>query len=326
MENEARVHSGILTNVSVVIAKKGYQVAALKYDDKLIIDTSNYRWENMIFLDSPSDIRLNIKKSDDSVITEDEAINNVIVYSVEKKINGKILSILGDSISTFGVPDQNNTEGKWTYPGNRCRYPQSNLFTDVDFTYWKRLIDARSMRLGINESWAGSRVSWDGVTESGDYGANKHIASLTRIKHLGENGNPDIIAIYAATNDAGGKVELGVFNTEDPSKYSEEEIELLPVNTFADAYRTMLIRAMYYYPTSRIIVIMPNFTTAYYSTPDLDKYIEVIREACDFFGIQYLDCRTVGVTPFNSSTYMPDGIHPGKNLMNMIFKELNKLV
>lgn len=246
--------------------------------------------------------------------------------NTDNPLKGKILSILADSISTFGVPDQNNATGTWTYPGNRCRYPQANLLTDVNLTYWKRLIDNNNMLLGINESWAGSRVSNTQPTDSGDFGPNRCISSVTRISHLGENGTPDYIVVYAATNDAGGKVELGKFNTESPKDYTKEQIDSLDVSNFADAYRAMLIRLMYYYPTSKILVLMPNFTSTYYTIDNLDKYIEIIREACDFFGIPYLDLRTCGVTIFNHTRYLPDGIHPNAACMELIYMALqNKL-
>ena len=238
------------------------------------------------------------------------------------QLNGKRLSILGDSISTFGVPDQNNATGTWTYPGNRCRYPQSNLFTNVDYCYWKRLLDNFGMVLGINESWAGSRVSNTQSTDSGDLGPNRCMSSQTRIGHLGENGTPDIILVYGGTNDAGGNVTIGTFNTENPINYTAEQIAALPVATFADAYRAMLIRLLKTYPTARIIVILPNFTVSYYSITNLDLYVEVVKEACDFFGIKYIDIRTAGITVYNQGSYFPDGIHPNAAGMELLYKTI----
>ena len=240
----------------------------------------------------------------------------------KSKYEGMRLSILGDSISTFGVPNQANATGTWTWPGNRCRYPQSNLFTDVRYQYWYLLMERLGMTLGINESWAGSRVSNTKEEDSGDLGPNRHMASLTRIGHLGENGTPDIILVYGGTNDAGNGVTLGTFNTANPMGYTEEQIAELPVDTFADAYRTMLIRLQYYYRTARIVCLFPTFTTSYYTITNLDKYEEVIREACDFFGVEYLDLRTAGITVYNRTLYLPDGIHPNAAGMELIYEHL----
>ena len=235
------------------------------------------------------------------------------------ELAGKKISILGDSISTFGVPDQNNATGTWTYPGNRCRYPQSNLLTNVNYTWWKRLLDYCGATLGINESWAGSRVSNTQQTDSGDLGPNRCISSLTRIGHLGLNGNPDYIFVYAGTNDAGNGVTIGTFDTTNPKNYTEQQIAELPVATFADAFRTMLIRLLYYYRSSKIIVLFPNFTETYYTITNLDQYIEIEREACDFFGIRYIDLRTAGITVYNGITYLPDGTHPNAAGMELLF-------
>jgi lysophospholipase L1-like esterase len=246
------------------------------------------------------------------------------------RIAGKRISILGDSISTFGVPDQNNATGEFTYPLNRCRYPQGNLFTDVNHTYWMRLININKLILGINESWAGSRISWDGITESTDIGVNKHIASATRIGHLGNNGTPDIIFIYAGTNDIGSLVDIGTFNTESPINYTAEEIAALPVDTFYNAVRTLIIRVMKAYPLSQIIYLFPGFTTSYGTLIKTDEYNEAARVVCDYFGVLYLDDRQVGINPMSLSSDLPDGVHPGISGMEKIYRyirnELNTLI
>ena len=234
-------------------------------------------------------------------------------------LTGKKISILGDSISTFGVPDQDNATGTWTYPGNRCRYPQNNLLTDVNNCWWKKLIDNCGATLGINESWAGSRVSNTQQSDSGDLGPNRCISSLTRIGHLDDNGTPDYIFVYAGTNDAGNNVTIGTFDTTNPKSLTEEEIAALPVATFADAFRTMLIRLLYYYRSSKIIVLFPNFTNAYYTIGTLDNYVEMERTACDFFGVRYIDLRTAGITLYNNGTYLPDGTHPNAAGMELLY-------
>lgn len=238
------------------------------------------------------------------------------------KYFGKKLSILGDSISTFGTPDQNNATGIWTYPNNRCRYPQDNLFTDVKYCWWKKLLDKTGMVLGINESWAGSRVSNTSATDTGDVGPNRCISSLTRIGHLDDNGTPDIIIVYAGTNDIGQSVTIGTFDTTSPQDLTEQQIAALDVTTFAAAYRAMLIRLQYYYRNSRIIVCMPNFTSTYYNTANLDEYIEVIKEECDYFGVEVIDLRDSGITMYNSASYLPDGIHPNPSGMELLFENI----
>lgn len=254
--------------------------------------------------------------------THNDELVSLLMTLYDNKLTGKRISILGDSVSTFGGsaevdPTERISDGAYTYINNRCRYPQANLLTSVNDMWWKRLIDKHGMILGVNESWAGSRVSWDG-TEGDDVGANKHIASTTRINHLDINGTPDIIFIYAGGNDVGGNVEIGEFNTEDPRNYTDDEINNLPVATFADAYRTLLIRVQKRYKTSRVVVILPYHSKTYYDSKKLDSYIEVIKEACDYFGIEYIDPRRDGVTMFNISSYMPDSAHYNAKGMELL--------
>lgn len=256
---------------------------------------------------------------------------SVVVSSYPAKFKGKRLSILGDSISTFGTPDQSNATGTWNYPGNRCRYPQSNLFTEVDYMYWKILIDKTGMELGINESWAGSRVANTQTSDSGDLGPNRCISSKTRIQHLGENGTPDVIVVYGGTNDIAGST-LGTFNPESPVEFAtltttppsnpasltDEQIDDLDVSTFANAYVAMLIRLQRYYPEAIIVCLTPNYCKSYYGSNyvKMKNFVDCMIEICDFFGVEYIDLRKVGIglMDMTADTYtsaLPDGIHPG---------------
>ena len=252
-----------------------------------------------------------------------------IPISVITRYKNKRISILGDSISTFGSPDSRNENGTYCYsyyPTETCRYSESGNVTiegityqsirfDVNDTYWMKLINGTGMVLGINESWRGTRVSGSG---------NSAFNNQNRINHLGSNGTPDVILIYGGTNDAGGAVTLGTFNTENPANYTDEQIAALPTTTFADAYRTMLIRVMKTYPMAEIVVILPTFTTAYYTITNLDLYVEVIKEACDFFGIKYIDARCTGINIYNKAQYLVDGIHPNVAGMDLLYKKIYK--
>ena len=292
------------------------RISYVDFNGKIMMSTYHKSWHTGSRCESiPTKARtvtFSVAHTDDSEISPSDC------YEIKIKLGyycGKIISILGDSISTY--------EG-YSYEGNRCRYPQSDLLTDVNDTYWMRIIKMFDMKLGINEAWAGSRVSWDGNTESSDIGANKHIASEARIGHLGENGTPDIILVNAGTNDIGNKVTLGTFNYENPMNYTNEQISNLPVDTFADAYRTMLIRLQKSYPYSTILVLLPNYTTSYYTPQEADQYCEIIKEACDYFGVRWYDMRACGVTIFNRTNYIADGIHYNAAGMEMIAKRLVK--
>lgn len=233
---------------------------------------------------------------------------------------GKRLSILGDSISTFGTPSADNEDGDYCYsyyPAASCRYSEDGVDSiefDVQDTYWMKLITKAKMLLGVNDSYRGTRVS----------GTTNAMNLQTRINHLGLNGSPDVILVFGGSNDAGADVTVGTFNTEDPSGYTAAQIAALPVTTFADAYRAMLIRLMKTYPYAEIVVVLPTFTASYYTITNLDLYVEVIKEACDFFGIKYIDARCTGINIYNKAAYLVDGIHPNKDGMSLLFNKIYK--
>ena len=179
-----------------------------------------------------------------------------------------------------------------------------------------RLINSAGFKLGVNDSYRGSQVA--GTT---------HALNLQdRINHLDGNGSPDVIVVFGGTNDAGNGVTVGTFNTENPQDYTDAQIAALPVTTFADAYRAMLIRLMKTYPRAEIVVILPTFTSSYYSITDLDLYVEVIKEACDFFGVKYIDARCTGITVYNRATYLVDGIHPNAEGMRLLYEKIYRQI
>ena len=48
--------------------------------------------------------------------------------------------------------------------------------------------------------------------------------------------------------------------------------------------------------------MLPNYTTSYYTPTKADPFIEVIKEACDFFGVIWIDMRTTGINMYNTGT------------------------
>ena len=222
---------------------------------------------------------------------------------------GKVISILGDSISTFAghipVADGFNL-------AHRARYPQSNLLTDVNETWWMQILTALDAKLGINDSWAGSRVINTISGNSGDQGEKAAMASLTRIQNLGSNGTPDVILFYGGTNDIGASMPLGTF---DPSTAPvEADLTSVKWNTVADAYVATLLRIKHFYPEAQIIAMLPTYTTSYYTNAKLAQYNTVFSAICDHYGIPCIDLRDCGISTAN----LPDGIHPDATGMDYI--------
>jgi len=330
-----RLHSGYIDNCLCVYAESGYEVAVLIINEDGTFDQTPYVWKSEYAFSKPHRVRFNVRKSDNTDIANiSDVIPHIFVLTSTSYIPKKI-SILGDSLSTFGTatvehPDpQDNYGGIWTYPQNGCRYPQDNLFFDVDHTWFKRLIDNFGFTLGINESWAGTTIT-DARTDI------PPISLQSRIDHLDDNGTPDIIFIFGGTNDINRgpseqhptipEVPLGTFNTEDPTNYTAEEIAALPNHTFADGVRTMLIRVLKTYPTSKVIMILPFITTNPSRNTRLDAFLEVLKEACDYFGVAYVDARRAGINMWNKSSYLPDSLHCNAKGAEMLYEEVASFV
>lgn len=260
----------------------------------------------------------NIEKG---ILDNIDAIKNINISSgnVENSFSGKVISILGDSISTFSgyipVADGHNLT-------HRARYPQGNLLTDVTLTWWHRLITNLGAKLGINDSWAGSRVHNSASSNSGDQGPDACMASITRISNLGANGTPDIILFYGGTNDAGGKITIGEFDST--TNHTSVDLTTKSWSSFADAYKTAIMRLQYYYPDAKIICLLPMWTTSYYTVANMDAYGEVVKEICDYFGVPVIDLRKCGINWQNKGYTLGDGIHPTALGMELMEKYIRR--
>ena len=223
---------------------------------------------------------------------------------------GKVISILGDSISTFAgyipVADGFNLQ-------HDARYPQDNLFTEVEHTWWMQVLTALDAKLGINESWRSTEVYnyIDAEVNSSYDGTKACMASVTRIQNLGSNGTPDVILFFGGTNDITQSRPVGTFN---PSA-APLEVDLTSVkwDTVADAYVDAIMRMQYYYPDAQIIAMLP-FDRNSQGTAKVNQYNSLFISICEHYGVPYVDLRECGI----SNADLPDGTHPDATGMDYI--------
>ena len=81
-------------------------------------------------------------------LAEDEVFKN--------ELAGKTVSILGDSISTFGGVS-NNANNNSTIGNNAVYYSGQGGISCAD-TWWQQVIDVLDLELLVNNSWSGSCV------------------------------------------------------------------------------------------------------------------------------------------------------------------------
>lgn len=299
---------GKIPDINVLATKAEVEAVEGKIPSIEGLATETYVDEAVANLVSSTDLQ-------EAIEAVEAKIPSIEEQEYKNEFNGKIISILGDSISTFAgwtpVADGHNL-------AHRNRYPQDNLFTDVKYCWWYKLFNDLGMKLGINDSWAGSRVHNSSDTNSGDQGPDACMASTTRITNLGSNGTPDVILFYGGTNDCGGSVTLGEFDST--AHHSNVDLTSKKWSTFADAYKCAIMRLQYYYPDAKIVVMLPTYCTVYYTMGNLDKYNEVIKDICDYFGVPVLDLRQAGINWQNKDYTLGDGIHPKALGADLIYR------
>ena len=182
----------------------------------------------------------------------------LILLSLYSSAQVKV-SILGDSYSTF--------EG-WIPEGNENWYGPNigNDVTNVDQTWWKRLIDDNGLNLELNNSWSGATICNTGYRGE-DY-SNRSF--LTRSGNLGES--PDLIFIFGGTNDAWAKSPIGESDGTD-------------MYTVRPAAKAMLKNVKASYPEALTVVIINT---------ELSGDVEsAIIDACEIEKVPYVKLSNI---------------------------------
>lgn len=215
-----------------------------------------------------------------------------------KPLQGKKISILGDSISTFAgyIPS-----------GNATYFPNANI-TSVEQTWWKKLINYSGLELEVNNSWSGSRIT-------NGRGADSMFCAEARYSSL---GNPDIMIVFGGTNDFGqgtpntllGEYNLITNGTRDLSQFRQA------CQFLAEKLQTLYNSSQIYFciPTQRNFGIFDE-NAENWTQQDL---WDTIREICNMYGIRIIDLSKCGINTYNYERYLSDGLHPLESGMQLI--------
>lgn len=114
-------------------------------------------------------------------------------------LEGKKLSVLGDSISTYrGV--SNDETANATIGDNPWRYTEP---FPLEGTYWGRLLRSFGMTLCVNNSWSGGNLS----------GREDPTSGVSRARFLSRDSGerPDLVIVFMGINDLGRRVDEQVF-------------------------------------------------------------------------------------------------------------------
>ena len=224
------------------------------------------------------------------------------VPSATVSLQGKKVSILGDSISTF----------TGTMPADyNIYYPESGDIPNAGQTWWGQLLANTGMVLCRNASSANTDVTGNSLALDGSAPG----CSIRRIVDLkGTDGsNPDVIIIYMGINDFARSRTLGSFTS--PGVQTEGDVMV-----FTDAYELMLQKIKALYPTASIYCCTllercdlngntgaPAVNLNGDTVADFNTQIKAIAKA---YGASVIDFYNCGINYTNLSLFTVDGIHP----------------
>lgn len=229
--------------------------------------------------------------------------------SKAETLEGKYISFMGDSITTYSGWN-NNTAYNSTIGSNAVWYTSEKL-SSVNDTWWKKTVDNLDLKLCVNNSWSGSRVTTTSSTTSA--------ACMSRAQNLHnnvKNKNPDIIVVYIGINDFNNGVSLGSFEGVSDIYDSATKTYIGDLTEFADAYATMVHKMKKAYPKADIYLC----TLAQYNT-SLVSWNNVIKQIGKTFGCEIVDFyNDTPMDTTNKATYTLDNLHPNSSGMNEMYE------
>ena len=247
--------------------------------------------------------------------------------AVAEAYDGKYLSLIGDSISSFhGITD--NTDYSDALSLNRSYYTTSgmNAYTQM---YWGRLADECNMELCVINGWSSSKVYGGGQDKNNNVDATKD-NMLTRSTSLRnkQGQNPDVILLYMGITDVsyanwsalyerlmarGNKTPkpgveawlVGVHQT-----YNANKDQIVPGKTYKSweaAYALSLERMQYNYPDAEIYII--NLIRSRHHSGEEEKINKAntcLAALAEYYGVDVIDQANSEVNFENCHLYGAD--------------------
>ncbi len=201
-------------------------------------------------------------------------------------LQGKKLSVLGDSLSTYRGMSNDASANASTF-WNPCYY--KNQFPS-EKTYWGRVMAEFGLTLCVNNSWSGGNLS----------GRDDSSAGVNRAHQLNRNDGmmPDVIIVCMGINDLGRNVPLEVFA--------------------ADYERTLQIIRQKYPEAMVCCVNLPDRDV--YLKHRAERFNDAIAQAVETAGERFFIADFFHSRMNNDTYYWNtlDGLHPDEDGMGMI--------
>ena len=250
---------------------------------------------------------------------------------------GKTISILGDSISTYGgISD--NTASNTTIGNNVAYYKDNNFGFGADDTWWNQAAMALGARILVNNSFSASSFS---MNSAGEAAYKNRCVQLhdDNGEHAGEK--PDIIAVYLGTNDFSISRNPGNPNhNKIPVGYTVDYASLKNANSYkdptntAEAYAIMLDKMKAAYPDAEIYCFTLLRSTKVYCDPKengqykdsqpedyeaMKEFNQMIKDVAAHYGAHIVDLyNDSGIETTKMNLHLANQVHPNKYGMDAI--------
>ena len=251
-------------------------------------------------------------------------IPNITLASVaeENSLNGKTLSILGDSISTYSNYSNGSaaSTSNTTIKNGAIYYPRNGFDVTADSTWWKQTADALGMEILVNNSWSGSCLL---NTRSGTVGA--YLDRCVQLHdNTGENAGqtPDVIAIFLGTNDYYTYPStLGSFDSIDFGaliKETSDTVEYKAPVTSMEAYAITLHKIKKAYPDAEVYCF--TLLQRVNSQNQPSAFNADIIKLAEKYGASVVDLYNCGILSESAcfTAFMGDNLHPNNAGMDAI--------
>ena len=240
---------------------------------------------------------------------------SITPIELENELQGKTISILGASISTFaGTSNGVAADSTNSTIRNNAKYYPHSVVTDVTLhdTWWMQVCDDLGLRLLVNNSWSGSALLH---TRNGTVGA--YVDRCVQLHdNTGDNAGeePDIIGIQMGSNDFQYyKDTLGTADIDYDALITENEdcsfTYATPV-TSLEAAAIVLHKISVRYPDAEVYYL--NVSQRIDGT-DAKSFNTELKKVVEHFGSHIVDIYGSVITPETFDTHIGDGrVHPNK--------------
>ena len=249
-------------------------------------------------------------------------------------LDGKYVSVLGDSISTFNGYSNDATVNS-TIGGNAPRYDAGSadtkpgsycLLESVNSTWWMGFADRSGMKLLVNNSWAGSQV-FGGQTSDGRIIPPAYLERCVNLHDNTTDNNPDnepicpdVIFVYLGINDYNfNRDQVGSGAVDYANLVNSDGTYVVP-SSFGEAYGILLHKMQAAYPNAQIfaMTLLPENLYSVNMTA-WEQHNAYIRAAAQYYNVPVVDLASdCAITWENYSGYMIDKIHPTTAGMKLI--------